>query len=126
MEDQITGKNADNIKTRILLEMANGPVTPDADKILAQHKIFGLPDFLVNSGGVVVSYFEWLQNQSGYYWEADEVYKRLDKIMTRSFKDVMAKQEEYSKDGTRISTRTAAYAIAVDRVAKAMKYRGWY
>lgn len=126
LENQITGKNAEKIKTKILLELANGPVTPDADKILAQRKIFSLPDFLVNSGGVIVSYFEWLQNQGGYYWEADEVYKRLDKIVTRSFKDVIAKQEEYSKAGTKISTRTAAYMIAVDRVAKAMKYRGWY
>ncbi len=114
------------VKPKILLELANGPVTPDADKILAQHKIFSLPDFLVNSGGVIVSYFEWLQNQSGYYWEADEVYKKLDKIMTKSFKDVIAKQEEYAKGSKKISTRTAAYMISVDRVAKAMKYRGWY
>ena len=126
IENQITGKNAERIKPKILLELANGPVTPDADKILAQNKIFSLPDFLVNSGGVIVSYFEWLQNQSGYYWEADEVYKRLDKIITKSFRDVIAKQEEHSKLGAKISTRTAAYMIAVDRVAKAMKYRGWY
>lgn len=126
IENQITGKNAERVKPKILLELANGPVTPDADKILAQHKIFSLPDFLVNSGGVIVSYFEWLQNQSGYYWEADEVYKKLDKIMTKSFKDVIAKQEEYAKGSTKISTRTAAYMISVDRVAKAMKYRGWY
>jgi glutamate dehydrogenase (NAD(P)+) len=126
LENQITGKNADKIKTKILLEMANGPVTPEADKILASKKIFGLPDFLVNSGGVIVSYFEWLQNTNGYYWEIDEVYKRLDKIMTKSFKDVIAKQEEYLKGGHKISTRTAAYMIAVQRVADAMKYRGWY
>ncbi len=126
LENQITGQNADRIKAKILLELANGPVTPDADKILAQKKVFGLPDFLVNSGGVIVSYFEWLQNTSGYYWEADEVYKKLDKIMTKSFKDVIAKQEEYAKQGAKISTRMAAYIIAVDRVSKAMKYRGWY
>lgn len=126
MENQITGKNADKINTRILLELANGPVTPDADKILMEKKIFSLPDFLVNSGGVTVSYFEWLQNISGEYWEEDEVSKRLDKIITKSFKDVMAKQEEYAKKGTKISTRTAAYMIAVGRVASAMKLRGWY
>jgi glutamate dehydrogenase (NAD(P)+) len=126
LENQITGKNADKINTKILLELANGPVTPEADKILAQRKIFGLPDFLVNSGGVIVSYFEWLQNQSGYYWTADEVSKRLDTIMTKSFNDVIAKQEEFRKKGETINTRMAAYIIAVDRIAKAMKYRGWY
>lgn len=126
LENQITGNNADKIKTKILLELANGPVTPDADKILDQRKIFGLPDVLVNSGGVIVSYFEWLQNQSGYYWTADEVNKRLDTIMTKSFKDVIEKQNEYAKIGQRINTRMAAYIIAIDRVSKAMKYRGWY
>ncbi len=126
IENQITGQNAGKIKSKILLELANGPVTPDADKILGERKIFDLPDFLVNSGGVIGSYFEWLQNQSGYYWTLEEVYKRLDTIMTKSFKDVIAKQEEYSKGGQKISTRSAAYIIAVDRIAKAMKYRGWY
>jgi glutamate dehydrogenase (NAD(P)+) len=126
IENQITGKNADKVKPKLLLELANGPVTPEADKILHQNKIFTLPDFLVNSGGVIVSYFEWCQNTSGYYWTLDEVYKRLDTIMTKSFKDIIAKQEEFAKQGTKIDTRTAAYIIAVDRVAKAMKYRGWY
>ncbi len=126
IENQITGSNAHRIKSKILLELANGPVTPEADRILAAGKVFHLPDFLVNSGGVIVSYFEWLQNQSGYYWKADEVYKKLDEIITKSYKDMIAKQEEYSKKGQKISTRTAAYIIAVDRVAKAMKYRGWY
>jgi len=126
LENQITGQNVDKVKAKILLELANGPVTPEADKILAQKKIFDLPDFLVNSGGVTVSYFEWLQNISGYYWEADEVYKRLDTIITKSFHDVMAKQEEYRKQGSSISPRMSAYIIAVDRVSKAMKARGWY
>ncbi len=126
IEDQITGKNADNIRAKILLELANGPVTNDADKILSGKKVFDLPDFLVNSGGVIGSYFEWLQNNSGYYWKADEVYRRLDEIITKSFRDVIAAQEAYAKSGKRVSTRTAAYTIAVDRVAKAMKARGWY
>ena len=126
MENQITAKNADKVKPKILLEMANGPVTPEADNILLDRKVFGLPDFLVNSGGVIVSYFEWLQNQSGYYWTEDEVYKRLDTIMTRSFKDVIARQDEYAKKGQKINTRMAAYTIALDRVSSAMKYRGWY
>ncbi|MGI0100830.1 MAG: Glu/Leu/Phe/Val family dehydrogenase [Candidatus Micrarchaeaceae archaeon] len=126
MENQITGKNADDIKPKILLEMANGPVTPEADKILADNKIFDLPDFLANSGGVTVSYFEWLQNVSGYYWTTEEVYSKLDKIITKSFHDVMDKQSEYSKAGQKISPRMAAYIIALERVSKAMKYRGWY
>lgn len=126
LENQITKENADKVKAKILLELANGPVTYEADKILAEKKVFGVPDFLVNSGGVTVSYFEWLQNVSGYYWPADEVYKKLDAIITKSFKEVMQKQEEYAKKGEKINTRMAAYIIAVDRVAKAMKYRGWY
>ncbi|MDE1870987.1 MAG: Glu/Leu/Phe/Val dehydrogenase [Candidatus Micrarchaeota archaeon] len=126
IENQITGSNADKIKTKLLLELANGPVTPEADKLLAERKIFDMPDFLVNSGGVIASYFEWLQNTSGYYWTAEEVYSRLDAIITKSFKDVMAKQQEYAKAGRSVSTRMAAYTIAIDRVAKAMKYRGWY
>jgi glutamate dehydrogenase (NAD(P)+) len=126
MENQVTKSNADNVKAKILLELANGPVTPEADKILAERKVFDLPDFLVNAGGVIGSYFEWLQNISGYYWKADEVYRKLDEIMTRSFRDVMERQAEYTKAGKHISTRTAAYTISVDRVAKAMKYRGWY
>jgi glutamate dehydrogenase (NAD(P)+) len=81
------------------LSLANGPVTPEADKILAERKVFNMPDFLVNSGGVTVSYFEWLQNMKRLLLDADEVYKRLDTIITKSFKDVMQKQEEYSKKG---------------------------
>ncbi len=126
LENQITKENADKVKAKILLELANGPVTYEADKVLAEKKVFNVPDFLVNSGGVIVSYFEWLQNISGYYWPADEVYKRLDAIMTRSFKEVIGRQEEYAKKGEKINARMAAYTIAVDRVAKAMKYRGWY
>ncbi len=126
IENQVTGANADKINAKILLELANGPVTPDADKILAERKVFDLPDFLVNSGGVIGSYFEWLQNVSGYYWKLDDFNSRLDEIVTRSFNDVMARQAEYAKLGKKISTRMAAYTISVDRVAKAMKARGWY
>jgi glutamate dehydrogenase (NAD(P)+) len=126
IENQVTGSNANRINTKILLELANGPVTPQADKILAEKGILDLPDFLVNSGGVIVSYFEWAQNIQGYYWTADEVYKRLDTIITRSFNDVMETQKSYAKKGTQINPRTAAYVIAVDRVLKAMKLRGWY
>jgi glutamate dehydrogenase (NAD(P)+) len=126
IENVITGANAKSIKAKILLELANGPVTPEADKILAESKVFDLPDFLINSGGVIGSYFEWLQNTSGYYWKLSDFNARLDEIVTKSFNDVMARQAEYAKLGKKVSTRTAAYTISVDRVAKAMKARGWY
>jgi glutamate dehydrogenase (NAD(P)+) len=126
LENQITHENADKIKAKLVLELANGPVTPEADQILFERKIPDLPDFLVNSGGVVVSYFEWAQNRAGYYWSQEEVYSRLDKIMTKSFTDVIETQKKYAQLGKKISPRTAAYVIAVGRVASAMKTRGWY
>ncbi len=126
IENQITGKNADKIKAKIILELANGPVTPEADEILFKKKIFDIPDFLVNSGGVIVSYFEWVQNMQGYYWSEKEVYEKLDSIITKSFNDVIATQRKYEEKGTPIDARTAAYIIAVERVAEAMKIRGWY
>jgi len=126
LENQITGSNADKVKPKILLELANGPVTPEADKILAENDVFDLPDFLVNSGGVIVSYFEWVQNINGYYWSADEVYAKLDKIITKSFNDVIATQKKYAEMGKKINPRMGAYIIAVERVAQAMKARGWY
>jgi len=126
LENQVTGSNAGNVKAKILLELANGPVTPEADKILADNGVFDLPDFLVNSGGVIVSYFEWLQNISGYYWSASDVYAKLDNIITKSFNDVIATQKSYEQKGKKINPRMGAYIIAIDRVAKAMKARGWY
>ncbi|MDE1823501.1 MAG: Glu/Leu/Phe/Val dehydrogenase [Candidatus Micrarchaeota archaeon] len=126
IENQITKKNADKIKARLVLELANGPVTPEADKILFEKGIVDMPDFLVNSGGVIVSYFEWAQNTQNYYWSEQDVYSRLDHIITRSYNDVIAMQETYRKRGRKISPRMAAYIVAVDRVAKAMKLRGWY
>ena len=126
LENQITKSNADRIKAKMVLELANGPVTPDADSILFEKGILDLPDFLVNSGGVVVSYFEWVQNIGGYYWDKDDVYAKLDRIMTRSFKSVTDTQKEYAGKGKKISPRMAAYIVAVGRVAAAMKIRGWY
>ncbi len=126
IENQITGANADKIKAKLVLELANGPVTPEADKILHERGIFDVPDFLVNSGGVIGSYFEWVQNISGYYWSAEEVYAKLDKIITKSFSDVIATQKKYADMGKKINPRMGAYIIAVDRVARAMKARGWY
>ncbi len=126
IENQINAENAGRIKAKLVLELANGPVTPDADKILFEKGILDLPDFLVNSGGVIGSYFEWVQNNEGYYWTVDEVYSKLDTIITKSFYDVMKVQEDYLSKGTKITPRNAAYIIAVERVAKAMKTRGWY
>ena len=119
IENQLTAKNADKVKAKIILELANGPTTPDADEIFFKKKIMLLPDFLANSGGVTVSYFEWVQNVGGYYWDLDEVYSRLDKKMTKATKEVLDAAEKY-----KIDTRTAAYTISVKRVADAMKLRG--
>ena len=126
IENQIRKDNADRIKAKLVLELANGPVTPDADSILHEKGILDLPDFLVNSGGVIGSYFEWVQNINGYYWELDEFRSKLDKIITKSFNDTMKIKEDYKQKGKEITPRMAAYIIAVDRVAKAMKARGWY
>ncbi len=119
IENQIRGDNAANVKAKIVLELANGPTTPEADVILDQNKILHIPDFLANSGGVTVSYFEWVQNLYGYYWSAEEVYEKLDKKMTAAFHAVHDKRKELKVD-----MRTAAYAVAVGRVAEAVKLRG--
>ncbi len=121
IENQITGKNADKIKAKIVLELANGPTTPEADEILYKKGVLVLPDFLANAGGVTTSYFEWVQNIGGYYWTKDEVYERLDKKMTVAAEDVLATAEKYKVD-----PRTGAYIISIRRVADAMKARGWY
>ena len=121
IENQLTGKNASKIKAKIVLELANGPTTPEADEILHKNNVLVLPDFLSNAGGVTVSYFEWVQNVGGYYWTADEVYEKLDKKMTASAEAVLATADKYKTD-----PRMGAYIIAVQRVADAMKARGWY
>jgi len=120
LEGVITAKNAGNIKAKIMCELANGPTVPDADKILFEKGVYVLPDFLANAGGVTVSYFEQVQNTYNYYWSLDEVQKQLDRKMTDAFKAVydMAKK-------SRIHNRSAAYMVAVSRVAEACKIRGW-
>ncbi|RZN50614.1 Glu/Leu/Phe/Val dehydrogenase [archaeon] len=120
LENQITGANADKIKAKVVAEVANGPVTPDADAIFKKRGIFSIPDFLCNAGGVTVSYFEWVQNQTGLYWTEKEVADRLDRIMTESFHAV------YDTSGEKdIDMRTAAYVLAVARVVESMRLRGW-
>jgi len=120
LEEVITGENAPNIRARIIAELANGPTTPEADEILYNKGVFVIPDFLCNAGGVTVSYFEWVQNITNYYWEEEEVHARLDKKMTKAFHDVLAVSLREEVD-----MRTAAYMVAVQRVADAMRARGW-
>ncbi len=119
LENQITHKNANNIKCKIILEGANGPVTPKADRMLFEKGILVLPDILANSGGVCVSYFEYVQDIRAYFWELDRINKELKKIILRAFEEVY----EVSKERN-ITLRTAAYVIAVTRIAKAIELRG--
>jgi len=120
LENVITGANAENIKGKVIGEAANGPTTPEADDILYKNGRYVIPDFLCNAGGVTVSYFEQVQNAYLYYWELDEVYERLDKIMTKAFHAVDAMSAKHN-----VNNRVAAYMVAVERVVEAMKLRGW-
>ncbi len=120
IENVITGENADKVKAKLVAEVANGPVTPEADKILFEKGVFQIPDFLCNAGGVTVSYFEWVQNINGFYWDEETVYSRLDMMMTRAFNKVYEKHQE-----KKIHMRDAAYVVAVERVYRAMLDRGW-
>jgi glutamate dehydrogenase (NAD(P)+) len=120
LENVITAANADKIKCTISCELANGPTTPEADEVLYQKKVFILPDFLANAGGVTVSYFEQVQNTYNFYWPLEEVQKRLDEGMTRAFHGVY---NMYLKE--KVNMRQAAYLVSVARVAEACKLRGW-
>jgi glutamate dehydrogenase (NAD(P)+) len=120
-ENVITRKNAPHIKAKIICEGANGPTTAAADEILERNGIFVIPDILANAGGVTVSYFEWVQDRGGYFWDEDTVNRRLESIMTRSFHEVMAVVQRHT-----VSTRIACYMLAVDRVAAMHRLRGMY
>lgn len=121
VENVITEENAGNVKADIILELANGPITPKADKILYEKNSFAIPDFLANSGGVTVSYFEWVQNNYGYSWDLETVHRRLKKKMEEAFQNMIADYEKYE-----VNPRTAAYLTSIQKVDKAMKIRGWY
>jgi glutamate dehydrogenase (NAD(P)+) len=121
LEQVITSENADKVKARIICEGANGPMTPAADDILEDKGVLILPDVLANAGGVVVSYFEWVQGLQEYFWKEDEVNARLNDISTRAFNETWAARESR---GT--SMRMAAYGLAVNRVAEATTTRGLY
>jgi glutamate dehydrogenase (NAD(P)+) len=121
VENAITTENADRLRCKILCEGANGPTTPLADEILADKKIFVIPDILANAGGVTVSYFEWVQDRQGFFWNEHLVNSRLEEIMTDSFDAVV---DYAGKHG--VNNRTAAYMLALDRVALAIRLRGIY
>ena len=121
LENQITSENADRIKAKVVVEGANGPTTPEADEILFKKGILVVPDILANAGGVVVSYFEWVQNLQSYYWSFEEVQQKENALLSGAFEDVWALAAEYKVD-----LRNAAYMKSIERISKAMKLRGWY
>ena len=120
-ENQITSQNADRLKCKVLAEGANGPTTAAADQILHEKGIFVIPDILANAGGVTVSYFEWVQDRMGYFWREDVVNERLQDKMVASFNDLCRYADAHAVD-----TRTAAYMLAIDRVAYDTRMRGFY
>jgi len=121
LENQITSANAHDIKAKLIVEGANGPTTPEADEILRKRGVILVPDILANAGGVTVSYFEWVQDLQSFFWSEHEINARLESIMTRSFKEVLAIREE-----KKVDMRMAAYLLAVNRVAVATADRGIY
>ena len=120
-ENQITSRNADRVKCRILAEGANGPTTAAADEILAEKRVFVIPDILCNAGGVTTSYFEWVQDRQGYFWKESVVNEQLEHIMKTAFEDVVRYSETHS-----VNNRIAAYMLAIDRVGYTIRQRGIY
>jgi glutamate dehydrogenase (NAD(P)+) len=118
---QITVENAGRVRARVIAEGANGPTTPEADAILREKGVFIIPDILANAGGVVVSYFEWVQDRYGYFWKEEVVRERLEEKMRQAFHDVLGMAERH-----RVDMRTAAYALGVERIVEARRLRGLY
>ena len=121
LESQLTGQNAAQVKARFIAEGANGPTTPEADDILNDRGILVLPDILANSGGVIVSYFEWVQDLQSFFWEEDEIFQKLQKLMVRGYEHT-----QHTADKFGVSMRTAAHLAAISRVADAIMTRGFY
>jgi glutamate dehydrogenase (NAD(P)+) len=120
-ENQITSRNAERVKAKILCEGANGPTTAEADEILVEKGVFVIPDILANSGGVTVSYFEWVQDRQGYFWTESVVNDQLQHTMRTAFAEVLKYAETHG-----VSNRIAAYMLAIDRVAYTLRQRGIY
>jgi glutamate dehydrogenase (NAD(P)+) len=121
LEGQITEENAGRVQAKTIIEAANGPVTDAADTILNERGVYVVPDILANAGGVVVSYFEWVQDLQSFFWEEDEVDERLQRIMSKAFAEVAAVAQ-----GRRLTLREAAYIVALQRVVEAIESRGIY
>ena len=121
LEGMIRADNAGNVQAKIVAELANGPTTPEADDILFDRGVQIIPDILANAGGVTVSYFEWVQDRQGYFWNERLVNGRLEEIMVDSFRDVVARAEEH-----KVNNRIGAYMLALDRVASVLSLRGIY
>jgi glutamate dehydrogenase len=120
LENSITSENVDKIKASMIIEGANGPTTPEADKVINKKGIFLVPDILANGGGVMVSYFEWVQNLQNYYWSFEEVQEKQEVKMVKAFNDILDIMKEYD-----VSMRVAAFMMSIKRVADAMRARGW-
>jgi glutamate dehydrogenase (NAD(P)+) len=121
LENVITSHNARDVKARIICEGANGPTTAGADKILEDQGVFIIPDILANAGGVTVSYFEWVQDRGGYFWDEETVNQRLERIMVQSFDEVVGMVGKHS-----VSNRIGAYMQGIERVAAVHRLRGMY
>ncbi|MFQ5692247.1 MAG: Glu/Leu/Phe/Val dehydrogenase, partial [Nitrospinota bacterium] len=119
LENVITLENAERLKARYVLELANGPIAPEADRVLKSRGVTVFPDILANAGGVTVSYFEWVQNRTGLYWTLEEVHRRLREKMVEEFHNVEAVAEEHDLDN-----RTAAYIVALRRIVEAIESLG--
>jgi glutamate dehydrogenase (NADP+) len=119
LEKQITAENVNSIKAKVIVEVANGPMTSDADKVMAERDVLVVPDILANAGGVTVSYFEWVQNREGFYWPIEDIHDRLGKIMRDAFDAVYNLMERHDTD-----MRTAAYAHALKSIGQAVEAGG--
>ncbi|MBC8171562.1 MAG: glutamate dehydrogenase, partial [Anaerolineae bacterium] len=121
MEGQLTEANAHQVKAKLIVEGANGPTTPEADDIFNERGIQVIPDILANAGGVIVSYFEWVQDLQSFFWDESEVFRQLERILVRAYDNTVRTAEEHHLD-----MRTAAQVAAIKRVADALKTRGFY